>query len=126
MKHRHHDFGRRPAAFVLIDRDATAIVDDRDRSVDVNRDRDVAAEPRQRLVDGVVHHLVHEVMKSRRTCRPDVHGRPLPDGLEAFKDLDFVSAVVVGSGRYTPAGVCQICIGHSKKDIGCLFLQIAT
>ncbi len=45
VQHRQHDFGRRLAAGVLIDRDAAAVVDDRHRAVDVERDVDLVAEP---------------------------------------------------------------------------------
>ena len=97
VQHRQHDFRRRPAALVHVHRNAAAVVDDRDRPVDVNRDVDVAAEAGQRFVDRVVDDLVHEVVQTRRTGRPDVHRRPLADGFEAFEDFDFVGAVVVRS-----------------------------
>ena len=42
-------------------------------------------------------------MQTRRTRRADVHGRPFLDGFEPFEDLDFVCAVVVGTGRCTNA-----------------------
>ena len=73
---------------------------------------DVLAEAGQRLVDRVVDDFVDEVVQPGRPGRPDVHRRPLPDGLEAFEDLDFVGAVVVGTGRTRPAGVCQLRVGH--------------
>ena len=80
---------------VPIDRDAAAVVDDRDRPVDVNRDVDLIAEAGERLVDRVVDDLVDEVVQPGRPGRPDVHRRPLADGLEAFEDLDLVGGVVV-------------------------------
>ena len=95
VQHRQHDFGRRPPACVLIGGNAAAVVDDRDRAVDVDRDVDLIAEAGQRLVDRVVDDLVDEVVQSRRPGRADVHRRPLADGLEAFEDFDFVGAVVL-------------------------------
>ena len=96
VQHGQHDFGGRLAAGVPIDGNAAAVVDDGDRVVDVDRDVDLVAVAGQRLVDRVVDDLVDEVVQPGRTGRPDVHGRPLPHGLEAFEDLDLVRAVVVG------------------------------
>ena len=45
VQHRQHDFRGGLAAFVHVDRNAPAVVDDRDRSVDVNRDFDVLQNP---------------------------------------------------------------------------------
>ena len=104
VEHRQHDFGGRPAALVHVHGNAAAVVDDRDRAVDVDRDVDVLAEPGERLVDRVVDDFVDEVVQPGRPGRPDVHRRPLADGLEAFEDLDFVGAVVVGAAGTARAG----------------------
>ena len=96
VQHRQDDFGRRLAAGVKFDGNAAAVVDDRDRVVDVNRDVDLIAESGQRLVDGVVDDLVDEVVQARRAGGPDVHGGALAHRLEALEDLDLVCAVVVG------------------------------
>ena len=95
VQHGQHDFRGRPAALVLIDGNAAAVVDDGHRVVDVDRDVDLIAVAGQRLVDRVVDDLVDEVMQARRAGRADVHRRPLAHGLEAFEDLDLVRAVVV-------------------------------
>ena len=100
VEHREHDFGRRLAAVVLVDRNAAAVVDDGDRAVDVNRDVDLIAEAGQRLVDRVVDDFVDEMMQSGRPGRPDVHRRPQADGFEAFENLDLVGGIVrhIGGG----------------------------
>ena len=85
-----------------IDRNAAAVVDDRDRVVDVNRDVDLIAEAGQRLVDRVVDDLVDEVVQTGRAGRPDVHRRALPHRLEALEDLDLVRAVLVGAVSRSP------------------------
>ena len=113
VQDRQHDLRRRLAAGVLIDRDAAAVVDDRHRPVDVNRDVDLIAEPGERFVDRVVDDLVDEVMQAGGPGRADVHRRPLADRLEPFEDLDLVRRVFrhVG-GRAVPVvagrqiGVC--------------------
>src|SRR6185503_2648150 len=76
VKNGQHHFGGGLAARVLIDRNAAAVVDHRDRAVDVDGDVDLVAEPGQRLVDRVVDDLVDQVVQPCRTGRADVHGRP--------------------------------------------------
>ena len=75
---------------------AAAVVHDRDGVVDVNRDVDLIAEPRERFVNRVVDDLVDEVVESGRSRGADVHRRTLANGLETLEDLDFVRTVVVG------------------------------
>ena len=89
----------------MVDRNAAAVVDDRDRAVDVNRDVDLIAEAGQRFVDRVVDDFVDEVMQPRRPGRADVHRRALADRLEALEDLDLVGAVVVAGAV---AGRCPL------------------
>ena len=85
----HHDLGSRDALFgVHIDGDAAAIVDDSDRVVNVNRDRDFRAMSRQRLINGVIDHLVDQMMQSERSGRADVHSRVQSDGLEPLEHSD--------------------------------------
>jgi hypothetical protein len=70
----------------------------------VDRDVDIAAETRQRLVDRVVDDLVDQMVQPRDAGRADVHGGTLADRLEAFENLDLVGAVVVHNGRRTGHG----------------------
>ncbi len=110
-----------------VDGDAAAVVDDRDRAVDVERDVDLIAEAGERLVDRVVDDLVDEMVQPRRAGRADVHRRPLAHGLEALEDLDLVGAVVVGraprplplapaSGRRRTGSAA----GDWSRCVGCL------
>ena len=99
---------------MLIDRDAAAVVDDRDRVVDVQRDVDLVAVPGQRLVDRVVDDLVDEVMQPGRAGRADVHRRPLAHRLEAFEDLDLVGAVVVGRTGAVPVAGRRGMVGRGR------------
>ena len=134
VQHGQHDFGRRLAAGVAIDGNAAAVVDDRDRVVDVDRDVDLVAEAGQRLVDRVVDDLVDEVVQPGRAGRPDVHGRALAHGLEALEDLDLVGAVVVGRAvavRPCRAGASSgvTCVGlvwrSAVPDVPRVFLDVA-
>ena len=111
MQHRQHDFRGRLAALVAIDRDAAAVVDDRDRSVDVNRHVHLVAESGQGLVDRVVDDFVHEVVQAGRTGRPDVHRGTLPDRFQAFQHLDAVGRVV---GDVLCGPVSVVACGHVR------------
>ena len=95
VKLREHD-RERGQALILdhVDRDAGALVDDGDRVVGVNRDVDHVVSAGQRLVDGVVDHLVDEVVQPARTRRSDVHPGAEPDRLEAFQDRDVLCGVI--------------------------------
>ena len=53
----------------------------------------------QRLVDGVVDHLVDHVVQARAVVGvADIHARPLADGIQALENLDGIGAVF-GLGR---------------------------
>src|SRR5688572_25282340 len=79
-----------------VGRNTAPVIDNGDGVVDVDGDADLVAVSGERLVDRVVDDFVHEVMQPRRARRPDVHGGTLPDGFEAFENLDLVGAVVFG------------------------------
>ena len=92
----HNDLERRDLLHrVLVHRDATAVVDDGDGVIGVNRDLDLGAEARHGLVDGVVDDLPHQVVQAAGACGTDVHARALADSLKTLEDLDFASAVFI-------------------------------
>ena len=80
---------------MLLDRDAAAVVLDRDGIVGMDRYLDAAAVAGHGLVDRVVHDLPYQVMQAGRTRRADVHARTLANGLKTLENLDFLAAVVV-------------------------------
>ena len=97
-----HDLGGGPALLLQHpDRDAAAVVDDRDRVVGMDRHFDGVAVTRQRLVDGVVDDLVNEVMKAADTGRADVHAGTLANRLEPLEDGDVVGAVTALGAVFT-------------------------
>ncbi len=60
----------------------------------VDGDQDVVAVAGQRFVDGVVHHLEHQVVQAGAIGRvANVHAGALAHGLQAFQDLDGAFAV---------------------------------
>ena len=80
---------------VIVHRDAAPVVCDGDGVVLMDPHLYLGAVPRQSLVHGVVHHLVHQVVKPARTRRANVHARTLADRLQAFEDLDVGTVVMV-------------------------------
>ena len=78
---------------VLVDRDSAAVVVDRDPAVCAQGDVDAVGVAREGLVDGVVDNLVDEMVQTALAGRPDVHARPLADGIEPFENGDRGSVV---------------------------------
>jgi hypothetical protein len=67
---------------------ATPIIDDGDTAILVNDDRNFRAAAADRLINGVVHDLIDEVMQALGTGGPDVHRRPFSNWIEALENLD--------------------------------------
>ncbi len=99
MQNGEHDLnGRHLLAIgqsLHIDRDATAIVNNGHRVVDMDDDVNPRRVTGQRLVDRVVDHLINKVMQAHLAGRADIHGRPETNCLKAFEDLDVFARVAV-------------------------------
>ena len=82
----HDDLGRRASLLgVDIDGNTASVVDDRDRFVGVDRDRNFLAVTGERLVDGVVDDLENHVVQARAVIGiADVHARPFSDRFETL------------------------------------------
>ena len=100
VQHGQHDGdGGQLLARRDVDGDAAAVVGDLDGAVGQDRDLDPVAEAGQRLVDGVVHDLPHQVVQAALAGGADVHAGPLADRLEALEDLDRAGVVVARLDR---------------------------
>ncbi len=95
VEHREHDLGRGLVGIfgVRIDRNAAAVVDDTTAAVGQQRDVDAGRVTRERLVDGVVDDLVHEVVQTRGTGRTDVHTGAFAHRLKTLENRDVLGAV---------------------------------
>ena len=94
VEDRHDDLdGGLVLGGVLVDGDASAVVDDLDAAVCLDRDLDVVGVAGQGLVDGVVDDLVHQVVQAAFAGGSDVHARALADGFQALEDGDVRCAV---------------------------------
>jgi hypothetical protein len=67
-----------------VDRNSSAIVDDLDRIIGVNRYLDVRRVTRQCLIDRVVDYFVNQVVETSRGRAPDVHAGTFAYCLETF------------------------------------------
>ena len=87
---------------IMLDRDATPIVDNLDSPVGEKGHFDPGGVSGHRLVDRVVDDLPDEVMEPSRAGGPDVHPGPSLDGLETLEHGDVFGFVTVASGRHDP------------------------
>ena len=96
MQHGHHHFeGRTVLLFVHVHRDAAAIILNSDTVIFVDAYVNLGAIPGQGLVDGVVHHLVHQMVQAAEVDVADVHGRTYTHRLKAFQYGNITRAVFV-------------------------------
>ncbi|MNS92966.1 hypothetical protein D3C72_1271160 [compost metagenome] len=117
VKHGQHGLERRLAGLgVHLDGDAAAVVRDLDRMIGVQGDVDMGAEAGQRLVDRVVDHLVHQVVKALLTGAADVHARALADGLEALEHLNLFGTI---SARHAGVEVRGLHV-HPTERLRCV------
>ena len=98
----HDHLGRRdPLTLVDVGGDTAPVIVDRDRAIGVEDDVDLAGMAGQRLVDGVVHHLVDHVMQAGAVIGvADIHARTLAHGVESLEHLDRFGAIGVVFGGY--------------------------
>ena len=96
VQRRHDDLGGGLLLVVgvWIDRDPPTVVDHTAPAVGQQGHLDAGRLARHRLVDGVVDHLVHEMVEPRRSGRSDVHPGTFTDGLEPLEDRDVLHGVV--------------------------------
>ena len=80
--------------FMLLNRDATTVIDNRDRVVGMNEHLDMVAITSEGFVNRIIDYLVNQVMKATGTGSANVHARALANGVKAFEDLDRIRAVV--------------------------------
>ena len=109
-------------AFVHVHGDAAAVIHDGDAVVPVDGHFHMVAVARQRLVDGVVHHLVNEMVQAALGGAADVHARPHTNGLQAFEDLDLIG--VIGAGHLGDLGVHHVRMDRDARGVQIGVFQI--
>ena len=76
--------------------DAAAVIHHGDGVALVDGDGDLRAVARQRFVDGVVHDLIHQMVKAGGRSGADIHTGTLSDGFQPFQNLNFRCVILVG------------------------------
>ena len=99
----HYRHGRQTLLGHHVDRNARAVVRDRHGRVRMDGHLDCAGTSRHGLVDGVVDHLVCELVQPARARRADVHARAQPDRLEALENGDVLGGIGSFSHEKSPA-----------------------
>src|SRR5215212_10015177 len=94
MKYGHNDF-KSTASFLGMDTgwDSTAIIFNRNRIVFMYGNENILAMTGEGLVDGIVHHLIYEVMQSLHTNIANIHGRALTHGFKSFQNLNRIGTI---------------------------------
>ena len=95
VQHAHDDFERRLVLEfrMRIDRDAAAIVGDRDKAVRLHLDVDPARVAGERFVHRVVDHFGEQMMQRLDVGAADIHAGAAADRLEPFQHLDMLGGV---------------------------------
>ena len=100
MQDRIDDLERGAAGLGLnVHGDAAAVIGDGDGVAGIDRHGDVGAVARKRLVDGVVHDLIDQMVQAAGGRRADIHARTFPDGLQPLQDLDLRGVVFLFHSR---------------------------
>ena len=101
MEYSQHDLQCRfTFLLVVIDRNASPIIRHADRIILTDHDIDILAEAGQCFVDGVVYHLVNQMVESLLARVADVHGWAFTDGLQPLEHLDVLGRVFLACCFY--------------------------
>jgi hypothetical protein len=90
-------------------------------TVRIERDRNKIGMPGQRLIDGVVHHLVDHMVKAGTVVGvADIHARPLADGIQPLQNLDGIGTVLslcagLVVGRIAHEILSSLCRGGERS-----------
>ncbi len=101
--------------FVHVDRNAPAIVRDRNRTIDVNRNFDQAAIACEVLVDRVIQHFENAVVEATLIGIADIHAGPLADGFQALQLVNLRGAIFLLGPNLSFGFVCLVrSLGHIR------------
>ena len=73
----------------------------------------------QRLIDGVIHNFIHQMVQTRGGGGADIHTRPLAYGFQTFQNLNLGAAVFLcyfGFVRHKFTPVLQKCFFLRGKN----------
>jgi len=81
-------------------RNARSIVYHLDTAITIQRHRDVVARASQGLIDGIIDHLVDQVVQCLDTGATHVHAGPTPDRFQPFQNLDLLRTILTLAHPY--------------------------
>ena len=87
--------GRNAFLRVNADRNTTAVVGNPDDIAGQNIHGNFGTESGKRLVNGVVHNFIDQMMQSLRAGRTNVHTWPLPNCLQSFQHLNLTFIILL-------------------------------
>ena len=94
VEHRVNHFQGRPSGLRLdIHGNAAAIIGDGDGITGVDGDGNMLTVPGQRLINGVVHDLIHQMVQSGGRGRADVHTGAFPHRFQTLQNLNLLRAI---------------------------------
>src|SRR5690606_32471491 len=119
VQHGDDDLGGAEGVVLRVDVDgnATSVVDDLAPTVVEQGDVDATAVARHRFVDGVVDHLVDEMVQTSGTGGPDVHPGSFAYRLEPLEHGDVLRAVGLGARRLSVVhGIDAFQVASSRRS----------
>ncbi len=121
VQRREHELRSRLLGLrMVVDRDPSAVVRHPAAAVGEERHVDARRETGHRLVDRVVHHLVHEMVQTRETRGADVHAGTFADRFETLEDRDVFRRVRHARAPRRPSGdlLAGLCAGLREHPSG--------
>ena len=96
MKDGKYNLNRRLfCLFLNTYRNTSAIINNRDRIIFVDRHIDLCTKAGQSFIDRIIHDLIDQVMQTSGRRTADIHTRTLSNGLKSFKNLNLTCAVII-------------------------------
>ena len=94
VQHGKYDLHRGLSCLLIDpDRNAAPVIDHCDRLIRVQVDPDMRTGAGQRLIHGIVHDLIDQVMQSSRGSGPDIHAGSLADSFQSFQYLYLIGTI---------------------------------
>ena len=108
VEHRVNDLQSGPSGLGLdVHGDTTTIVSDGDGVAGVDGDGDMLTIARQGFIDGVVHDLIDQMMKTAGGGGADIHTRPLAHRFQTLQNLNLRAAVFLCYFRFVRHKILQ-------------------
>ena len=96
MENRKNNFYRRYPCFMInADRNAAAIVNDRNRIILINCHMNCIAKTGQSFINGIIHYFINKMMKSSAGRTSNIHSGSFPNRFKTFQYLNLICSVFI-------------------------------